>query len=285
MATSDPNGAGRPASLVSRILREPLLHFLLIGALVFAVYGQRPETPATSTGTIEVTPAQVERLAAQFESVWRRAPDAQELEGLVEGFVREEVYYREALALGLDRDDTVIRRRLHLKMQFISEAAAEAMSPDDAVLQEFLDARSDQFAAPERITFRQVFLGDEDLDATLTELRAGTDPARLGRGGLLPGTMEAAVESVVDGTFGTDFFSRVRALAPGDWQGPVASSYGLHLVRLDAFEPAASPVLEDIREQVEAEWRRHEAERLREAGYQTLRARYEVITPEKETTR
>jgi len=285
MTTSDPNGAGRPVSLFSRILREPLLHFLLIGALVFAVYGQRPQIPTTSTGTIEVTQAQVERLAAQFQAVWRRAPDAQELEGLVEGFVREEVYYREALALGLDRDDTVIRRRLHLKMEFITEAAAEAMSPDDATLQDFLDARPDRFASPERITFRQIFLGDSDLDATLAELKAGADPASLGRGGLLPGTMEAAVESVVDGTFGTDFFSRVSVLDPGDWRGPVVSSYGPHLVRLDSLEPAALPRLDQIREQVEAEWRQNEAERLRETGYQTLRARYEVITPETETTR
>ncbi len=282
MAT-DHHESGSTTSLFSRLLREPLLHFLLIGALVFAVYGQRPASPVTAAGTIEITPEQVDRLAGQFESVWRRPPTADETAVLVEGFVREEVYYREALALGLDRDDTVIRRRLHLKMEFIGDAAADAMTPDDDALQAFLDANPDRFLAPERVSFRQVFLGGDDPAATLALLRAGADPAELGRGGLLPETMDDAVATTVDGTFGAGFFAAISTLEPGGWQGPILSAYGPHLVRLDAFVPAAAPALADIRDRVEGEWRQQEAERLREASYETLRARYDVIMPEPET--
>lgn len=280
MTTSDPAASRQPSARLSRFLREPLLHFLLIGIAIFAFYGQRPQTTATMARTIEITPAQIERIAGQFESVWRRPPDATELEGLVDGYVREEIYYREALALGLDRDDTVIRRRLHLKMEFISDAAAEAMTPDDTVLQEYLDARPDLFSTPERISFRQIFLGEEDPAETLALLAAGTDPAQLGRGGLLPEAMGSTVESAVDGTFGAGFFAALRELDPGGWRGPVNSAYGAHLIWLDDVTPSTIPALADIRGALEADWRQTESERLRESTYQTLRARYEIITPE-----
>ena len=131
-------------ALLIRALREPLLHFLLIGIAVFALYqAGSPLEPASAQRIIEVTPAQVERLAGQFEAVWRRRPSEAELTGLVEDFVREEVYYREALALGLDRDDTVIRRRLRQKMEFLSDAGAGAMAPEEAELRAY-------FARPRR---------------------------------------------------------------------------------------------------------------------------------------
>jgi hypothetical protein len=170
-------------------------------------------------------------------------------------------------------------------MEFIGDAAAEALSPDDTVLQDFLDANPDRFRTPDRVSFRQVFLGDDDPEAALAQLAAGADPAGLGRGGLLPPAMADAVASTVDSTFGTDFFAAISALDPGSWQGPVLSAYGPHLVRLDAVEPGALPQLADIRDSVEAEWRQQEAERLREASYQALRARYEIVMPEPEMPR
>jgi hypothetical protein len=117
-------------SILHRLAREPLVHFLGIGALVFALHGAGETAPTTPGETvITVAPAQVERLAAQFEAAWRRSPSRQEIAALVEDHVREEIYYREALALGVDRDDTVIRRRLRQKMEFLGEGAASALDP------------------------------------------------------------------------------------------------------------------------------------------------------------
>ena len=264
----------------SGLLHEPLLHFLLIGAAVFALYAavERVE-PTRSPAVIAVTPAQLERLTRQFEAVWRRPPTAAEREGLVGDYVREEVYYREALALGLDRDDTVIRRRLRQKMEFLSDAGAEALAPSEEELREHLQAHADRFAVPARITFRQVFLGDDDPGAALASLAAGADPGDVGRGSLLPPTMETAGATSVDGTFGDGFFAAVARLPPGEWQGPVASAFGNHLVRLDEAQPAAMPPFEAVRGDVERDWRQEKAAELREVQYQALLRHYRVVLP------
>jgi hypothetical protein len=266
--------------LAARLLQEPLLHFLLIGVAVFLAFGRAPEVPAQGPQVIEVTPARIERLAGQFEAVWRRAPTEDELAALIEDFVREEVYYREALALGLDRDDTVIRRRLRQKMEFLGDAGAGALTPGEAALEAHFAAHIDAFTPPARVTFQQVALGDEDADAVTAALEAGADPATVGRGSLLPATMEAAAATAVDGTFGPGFFAAVAALTPGGWQRPVDSAYGPHLVRLIELEPSQPPPFERVRDRVEAEWRQRKATELREAQYRALRERYEVVLPE-----
>jgi hypothetical protein len=265
-------------TLVGRVLREPLLHFLFIGIAVFALYrgGSDPQV-VDAQRVIKVTPARVEQIAGQFEAVWRRRPTEAELSGLVDDFVREEVYYREALALGLDRDDTVIRRRLRQKMEFLGDAGAGAVAPEEAELRAHYEQHRDRFAVPARVTFRQVFLGDADPAPVLAELAKGIDPDGVRRGTLLPPAMEAAVQTTVDGTFGQGFFAAVAALPSGGWQGPVRSSFGLHLVELVEIQPAGAPPFEVVRPDVEEEWRRQAAEDSREAEYRKLRARYKVV--------
>lgn len=198
---------------------------------------------------------------------------------VIDDYVKEEVFYREALALGLDRDDTVIRRRLRQKMEFFGDAGAAALAPGDAELQAYFEAHRERFAKPVRVTFQQVFLGNDDPGPVFAALAEGADPAGLGRGSLLPPTMEAAVASSVDGTFGDGFFAQVAELSSGAWQGPVRSSYGNHLVRLYGKEPAAAPPFERVRAEVEEEWRRLKAMELREAAYQALLRRYQVVLP------
>ena len=260
------------------LLREPLLQFLAIGMVVFGLYAAR-QTPAPSNALIEVTPTQVERLVGQFETVWRRPPTAAEREGLVDDYVMEEVYYREALALGLDRDDTVIRRRLRQKMEFIGDAAAGALVPDDTALRAHLEANPERFAAPAHVTFRQLFLGDQSPTAALAALARGADPEGVGRASLLPPAMEAAVETTVDGTFGAGFFEAVSLLAPGAWGGPVTSAYGAHLVLLEEAKPATAPAFAAVRAEVEAGWRQEKAAELRAAQYRALLGRYRVVFP------
>ena len=264
----------------ARLLREPLLHFLLIGAAVFGLYrALAPAGPAGAPQVIAVTPAQVERLAGQFEAVWRRPPTDGELAGLVDDFVREEIYYREALTLGLDRDDTVIRRRLRQKMEFLGDAGAGALVPDDAELRAYFTSHIERFTPAARITFRQVFLGEADPAAAQAALAEGSDPETLGQGTLLPRIMEAAAPGSVDGTFGDGFFAAISGLEPGEWRGPVESAFGSHLVQLVEMEPAVPPSFEAARRTVEEDWRRETAERLRDAQFQALRERYEVVMP------
>jgi hypothetical protein len=251
---------------LSRLIREPLLHFLMIGTMVFAVYGAvGPAMLTGDEGVIDVTPATVGRL--------------QERAGLIDDYVREEVYYREALALGLDRDDTVIRRRLRQKMEFLGDLGARAPVASEVKLRGYLAAHPERFARPARVTFRQVFLGADDPGVALAALEEGSDPADVGQVSLLPPTMEGAVASAVDGIFGAGFFAGVTALPVGGWQGPVASGYGNHLVWVEDAERGAAPAFEHVRSAVEEEWRREKAAELGETAYQALRRRYRVVLP------
>lgn len=262
------------------VIREPLLHFLMIGIAVFVVYRLvAPPAPAPDERMIEVSAAQVERLVAQFEAVWNRPPSAAERAGLIDDLVREEIYYREALALGLDRDDTVIRRRLRQKMEFLSDAGASALTPDDDKLRAHFAAAPERFTPPARITFRQIALDDADPKPILAKLAEGADPLQFGRGTLLPPAMEAAPATAVDGTFGQGFFAALSELEPGVWSGPVESAFGKHLVEVVAVEPATPPEFEAVRAAVEDDWRRETAGSLREAYYEALREGYDVIMP------
>lgn len=229
---------------------------------------------------IAVTDAQIDRLKEQFEVAWRRAPTEAEVTALVEDLVREEVYYREALALGLDRDDTVIRRRLRQKMEFLSEGAGTT-AIDDAQLAAHHAAYPERFAFPAQITFRQVMLNETDApEAARVALENGADPGSVGRVGLLPESMVAAGEAAVDGAFGPGFFSIIAGLPEGRWDGPVSSAYGQHLIEVVAFEAGRAQPFEAVRAAVEQDWQRENALAVREAQYEILRQRYRVVLPE-----
>jgi hypothetical protein len=274
----------QPRPFLSRLIREPLLHFALIGALVFFLYpgnATTPATPVVGSYVIDVTPQVRDRLAAQFAATWNRQPEPDELAGLLSEHVREEVLYREALALGLDRDDPVIRQRMRLKMEFLGESAVGAMTPTDAELAAWYAANAAEYAAPATITFGQIMLTDPaEAEATLAALAAGADPATLGRGTLLPAQIDAGSAQAVDGLFGTGFFDAMSQLAPAIWAGPIESAYGPHIVRLDAITTAKEPPLETVRDAVLEDWRRDQAEALRESQFQAFLSRYTVNLPD-----
>jgi hypothetical protein len=145
--------------MLKSFLREPLVHFLLLGALLFALNAWlRPAAAPAGNVEIVVSEARVRNLAQNFRRTWQRPPTRQELEGLVESHVREEVFYREALALGLDRDDAIIRRRLQQKMEFVSEEASALARPSDAELQQYLETHPGDFVVEPRVTFAHVYL-------------------------------------------------------------------------------------------------------------------------------
>lgn len=269
---------------MTRLLREPLLHFFLLGLAVFGLFALVDDTPPPAAEqSIIVTADDTRRLASEFEATWRRPPGAKELDNLIEQFVREEVYVREATALGLDQGDAVVRQRLRLKMEFLTEAGAQAIDPDDATLEAHLAENADQFARAPLVAFEQILLDDSAEGAAIEEilesLNRGSDPREAARPSLLPPRIPASPPRVIDGSFGTGFFEVLSALPVGEWAGPVDSAFGRHLVLVTEQDAGRLPELDEIRERVLQDYRAAFAADLREERYEAMRARYQVTRP------
>ena len=267
-------------------LKEPLLHFLLLGAglfLLFRVVGGDSEAPKEIT----ISEARVEALAESFARTWMRPPTAQELAGLVDDYVKEEIFYREAIIMGLDRDDTVIRRRLRQKLEFISDDVAASAEPGDAELQAYLSQHAEKFVQPGRLSFEQVYFSSEkrgegarrDAEKLLAELSSGgegIDIAEAGDPTLLPASLSEATPQEIANAFGEEFALQVDEAPVGQWSGPIQSSFGWHAVRVDQRSPSTTPALEEIRPIVLREWQVEQRQKLSDAFYQALRDQYEV---------
>ena len=273
--------------MIRRLLREPLLHFLLIGIALFMLYGALNRGRSDAPRDIVVSEARVQALAESFATVWMRPPTPEEIKGLVDDYVAEEIYYREAIAMGLDQDDTVIRRRLRQKMEFISEDAAAAAEPTNVQLQAYLTAHPEKFLEPAELTFVQVYFstdkrGDRarpSAEQLLGELQAGRGPAILAEAGdptLLPGDMQSASPQVIANTFGSDFAAQIAEAPVGQWTGPLQSGFGLHLVRVDDRKAGAMPTFEQIRPIVLREWQSEQRTQSSKAFLDSLRAKYDI---------
>jgi hypothetical protein len=266
------------------LLREPLLHFLILGAALFWVFDLTQETVQPGERRIVVTQDQVDQLATQFSRTWLRPPTADELDGLVERYVRSEIQYREALAMGLGQDDPYVRNRLALKLEFLLDDLSIEAEPSDAELQGFLDANAERFAQPARLTLRQVFLNPErhpdpgaEAQQLLGLLRNGADPDTLGDVSMLAPALDTATTEEIARQFGQDFAGALVAVEPGRWAGPVRSPFGLHLVLVTQRQPARQPALAEVRDAVLAEWRDQRRRDAKEQAYRRLRERYEVV--------
>jgi hypothetical protein len=273
--------------MLTRLLREPILQFSILGLLVFLAYGMlAPRDVPQGETDIVVSAGKIEQLATLFQRTWQRPPQPEELQGLIDDYVIEEILVREALALGLDQDDTVIRRRLRQKMEFLADAEIEAEAATDADLQAYLDEHQDSFATGESMALDQVFLNPEnhgetvaaDAGAVLAELQAdpGADPARSGDASLLPATLPMTPLRRIALIFGDEVAAAATNAPLNEWTGPVASAYGLHLIRVTARQAGEVPALSEVREDVLREWlhaRRAEFAKTRDAA---LRARYSV---------
>ena len=275
------------APVRGRWLREPLLHFLIIGIGLFLLYQFVRGGNESAPREIVISESRIEALAENFGRTWMRPPTPQELRGLVDDYVKEEVFYREAIAMGLDRDDTVIRRRLRQKMEFVSEDAATTAEPTDAQLQQFLAAHAEKFLEPARVSFQQVFVNPEkrgdaarrDAERILAELQAGrgpADPAEAGDPTLLPAELSDASPREVSGSFGDDFGKLLDDAPVDQWFGPITSSFGLHLVRVNARSAGTMPELADIRPVVLREWQADKRTQAGDSFYTSLRSKYEV---------
>jgi hypothetical protein len=271
-----------------KLLREPLVHFLLLGAVLFGVFALVGDRGSAQTGRIVVTPGHLEHLTVSFTRTWQRPPTAQELAGLLDDYIREEVLYREAVAMGLDRDDTIVRRRLRQKLEFLTEETAETAPPTEADLQVFLQQHLDAFRVEPRLAFQHVYLSrNRRGDATDTEARqllaqlatgdAATDTAALGDPFLLPPEFALSSRSEIARLFGNGFATQLQHLEPGRWAGPIESGYGLHLVYIRERVDGRVLALAEVREAVQREWFAARRKAVNEQFYQRLRARYTVV--------
>ena len=273
---------------MSRLLSEPLVHFLAIGALLFGIYSwMNPDAAGSDERLIEITPGTVERLQTAWTRQWRRAPTETELEGLIEDHVREEVLYREAIALGLEQDDTIIRRRLAQKMEFLSEDLGTLTEPTDEELREFYEGRSDEFAEPARISFTHIYFSPDkrgtgaaaDAEIVLAELQAAgvTEADERGDRFLMQSNYQSLTQRDASQLFGSAFAEQVFALPLDDWSGPVESGFGWHLVRVSERTSPRLPGFDAVREEVGREFDYERERAARQATYEALRSRYEVV--------
>jgi hypothetical protein len=272
---------------MKKLLHEPLVHFLLLGLLVFAGFRLTSRSEASEPGKIVVSQAQIESLVTGYTRTWQRPPTTVELEVLIREYIREEVYTREAMALGLDKDDSVIRRRLRQKLEFISDSVASQTEPTDEQLAEYLKTHANAFQGERQFTFSQVYLDPQkhgenltrDLNQMLAQLRlTGNKPdlSKMGDSFLLEQNFAAVPAGEVSKQFGEKFMTKLADLPLGEWGGPIESGYGVHLVLVTDRSDGAVPALAEIRDTVSRAWVNAQRSETNEKFYQALLKRYAV---------
>jgi hypothetical protein len=273
--------------MFGRVLKEPLVHFLALALTVFAAYRiLAPSGDRDHAGRIVVTVGKVEQITTRFAQIWQRPPTSQELKGLIDEEVKEEIYVREALALGLDKDDTLIRRRLRQKMELLSDIGVDALSPSDAELETYLKTHPWTFAVAPAISFQQIFLSRERrgsaIEQTAEEIfktliaNPEIQPTSLGDASLLPVETPLTSLKTIGHVFGDEFADAINKANVGVWSGPIASGFGLHIVRVSDRREGRVPGLGEVRDAVIREWTNDRRKQLESERLAALLKRYEV---------
>lgn len=276
-----------------RWIREPLVHFLVLGTLLFAAYSalQRDAAPEPQAHRIELTAGDLHQLEIAFAASWRRMPTPDEMVALVQARIREEVLYREALALGLDKGDTIVKRRMAQKMEFVAEDVSAASEPTREELQAWFAKNAGRFAISPRVSFEHLYFSPDrrrahtrdDAAAAQKQLAASPEdaPAADQRGDTFMFQRAFADQSAdqVAKHFGPRFAQALFALPQGSWQGPIESGYGWHVVFVSASSPGRVPAYEEVEPQVKAAWKEEQRAEAARKAYDEMRAKYEVVLP------
>jgi hypothetical protein len=274
-------------------LREPLLHFLLIGAAIYLLYGAVAEQlPEDADKTIVVSAGEIEWMQTSWQQRWNRPPTPEELDGLIQQYIRETVLYREALTMGLNQHDQIIRRRLAQKLEFLAKDLVALTPPTDEELVTYFELHRDRYQEPARYTFTQVFIDpDKRGDATLEDAEtikatliargdAIGDAGALGDAFMLQSYYPDNDQTNVRKLFGSGFAESLVQLTPGQWHGPVLSGYGTHLVYVSHISEPSPPVFAEVRERVVQDWTAERSEELNEEFYASLRDQYTIVIEE-----
>jgi hypothetical protein len=280
--------------MLRRWSREPLLHFLLIGLLLFAVYDRLHPGSETKpeSNRIVLTPDDFEQLGVTWLAQGRAPPTPEQMQSLIELRVREEVLYREGMALGLDKDDTIVKRRIAQKMEFLAEGASIDSNPSPDTLRTWFRDNAQRFSLPARISFRHLYFspdrrGEHAREAAVIAMaqlsgKPGDRKDAEALGDLFMDRDYYGDRSAEDMAklFGSNFAREIGALKTGLWQGPVESGYGWHLVFIDTSVAARVPAFEEIEPEIRAEWIEDQRAEAKRKIYEAMRARYQVVTPE-----
>ncbi len=283
----------RSASRLKRWLREPLLHFLLIGLALFGLYSyiNRGRGGVEPSKQIALSMDDLRTMEMYFESQWHRPPTPQEFQAMLEDKIREEVLYREGLAMGLDKDDTIVKRRMAQKMEFLAEDVAAAHEPSTSELKAWFERNNSKFALPSRYSFRHLYFSpdrrgknaQQDAAQALAKISGQPEDSKLaasvGDSFMFQDYYGDRTPSAIAKEFGPQFAVALEKLKPGSWQGPVESGYGWHLVFVDTVIPGRIPAFEEIEPDVKTAWLGEQKTTAWQKAYADMRAKYIVLLP------
>jgi hypothetical protein len=274
---------------MKRMVKDPLFHFLLIGAAMFGLYGLlEDESAAGKQNVINVTESDIDQLKAFWQKQWQRPPTREELDNLVEGRIREQVLYREALALGMEKDDTIVRRRLVQKMDFLVADVSLPKEPDPGALQEYYQSHLDRYREPENLSFTHIYFSidqrgervEQEARAVLETLKKtgaqSTYPDEYGDRFMLKNTYINRSVDEIARDFGREFADRILKLSEQQWQGPVISGYGMHLVYISDVKASRVHDFQEVKEQVKNDYLFDLRREANSKIYQKFRERYEI---------
>jgi hypothetical protein len=275
----------------TRWLREPLLQFLAIGLALFvvdSVVNDRRGDRSTSS-RIELTDDDLRQITVAWLAQGRPTPTPPQMQSLVENRVREEILYREALALGLEKSDTIVKRRMAQKMEFLAEDVGALRDPSADELRAWFEKNSARFALPPRVSFRHLYFSPDRRGQHARDEAARALERLTGKAGDWPGATALAdrfmyqdyygdrsLEQLAT-LFGPAFAQAVVQLKPGTWHGPVESGYGWHLVWLDSLEPPRVPSFEEVEADVKVQWVAEQRAESKRRAFEAMRARYEIV--------
>ncbi len=264
--------------------KEPLLHFLVIGVFIFGVFALvNNEEDRLDDNRITVSAADIERLSNGWSKKWNREPTETELRGLVDALIREEVYYREALALGLDNKYTIIRRRLMQKMEFLSNDLAELSTPDEDMLKKYLQEHKDRYEVPARLTFTHIYFSPDKRGAGVVEdtknVLSGLDVLRAPERGdnfMMEYDFVQETPLEVERLFGKSFAEELFKSEIKSWQGPISSGYGFHLVRISEKIDSRMPEFDSVVEKVRTDWSFEHRQKINKEIYERFKEKYKI---------
>ena len=277
----------------TRLFTEPLIQFLVIGAAIYGAYSLfgTPEEDFRDT-LVHVDSNRINAFISEWESRWNRPPTQQEIDGLIQSYIREDVLYRQAVAMGLNEDDPITRRRMAQKLEFLTGDLAMMVQPAEGELEAYFAENQASYGQPDLVTFSQVFFDPdtrenstlEDAAEVLAQLQATGEPdaqsMQAGDQFMLQSDFRSASEAEVARQMGGGFAESVMNLEPGQWHGPVLSGYGVHLVYVYAHQVSPPAVLEDVKADVLADWQLERREQFNADFLESLKKRYEIVIDE-----
>lgn len=269
-----------------KLLKEPLVHFLGGALLVFGFFWATGTNRDPADYEVTISETDIERLKAGWVQYFRRAPTQAEMDSLIDQEVKEEIYYREALRLGLDRNDPLIRRRLFTKMRFLDNQEVSDDDPSDAILQKWLDGHLGKYTLSSLYDLEQIYLGqsaEQSISATLDGLNQGAvEPDAIGQAISVPAKLKQTDAFEITRQFGEKFTAGLDSITVGQWQGPIQSGFGQHLVKVTSKTPGKSPALDDVRQAVTNDWRAAQTANLEEAAFDQYRSQYDITVAGRE---